>query len=76
MTRQIIIERTLHAMNQLPEEKAEEISDFAEFVFKRYEENTLASGIQKINSESKSFEYLNNEEEIYSISDLKEVYNG
>jgi hypothetical protein len=32
MTRQIIIERTLKAINQLPEDKAEEISDFADFV--------------------------------------------
>ncbi len=76
MTRQIIIERTLNAINQLPEEKAEEISDFADFVYKRYEENTLTKGIQKITTESKAFEFLNNEEEIYSIADLKEVYNG
>jgi hypothetical protein len=76
MTRQIIIERTLKAINQLPEDKAEEISDFADFVFKRYEEHELRNGIQKLASESKAFDFLNNEEEIYSISDLKEVYNG
>jgi len=76
MTRQIIIERTLNAINRLPEDKAEEISDFADFVFKRYEENELKQGIQKMISESQSFEFLNNEEEIYSVADLKEVYNG
>jgi len=32
MTRQAIIERTIQASNQLPEDKAEEISDFADFV--------------------------------------------
>ena len=66
MTRQIIIERTLKAINHLPEDKAEEISDFADFVFKRYEEQVLIHGIQKITSESQSFEFLNNEEDIYS----------
>jgi hypothetical protein len=76
MTRQIIIERTLKAINQLPEDKAEEISDFADFVFKRYEEQELTNGIQKLASESQTFDFLNNEDEIYSISDLKEVYNG
>jgi hypothetical protein len=76
MTRQIIIERTLHVINQLPEEKAEEISDFADFVYKRYEENLLVNGIQKIVSDSKAFEFLNHEEEVYSITDLKEIYNG
>jgi hypothetical protein len=32
MTRQAIIEKTLKAINQLPVNKAEEISDFAEFI--------------------------------------------
>ena len=76
MTRQIIIERTLKAINQLPEDKAEEILDFADFVFKRYEEHELTNGIQKLVSESHAFGFLNNEDEIYSITDLKEVYNG
>lgn len=76
MTKQLIIERTLRAINQLPEEKAEEISDFADFVFKRYEEHELTTAIQKIAAESQAFDFLNNEEEIYSLADLKEVYNG
>ena len=75
MTRQIIIERTLKAINHLPEDKAQEISDFADFVFKRYEEQVLIQGIQKITAEGKSFEFLNNEEDIYSIASLKEVYH-
>lgn len=76
MTKQIIIERTLKAINQLPEDKAEEISDFADFVFKKYEEQELSKGIQKLASESNSFDFLESEEEIYSVSDLKVVYNG
>lgn len=76
MTKQLIIERTLKAMNQLPDDKAEEISDFADFVFKRYEEQELSKGLQSIVSESTAFNFLNEEQEIYSISDLKEVFNG
>ncbi len=76
MTKQIIIERTLKAINELPQDKAEEISDFADFVYKRYEEQELRIGIQKIITESESFDFLNKEEEIYTIADLKVVYNG
>ena len=76
MTKQIIIERTLKAINLLPEDKAIEISDFADFVFKRYEEQQITKGIQKLVSESQAFDFLNSEEEIYSLADLKEVYNG
>ena len=76
MTQQILIDRTIKVINELPQDKAAEISDFAEFVFKRYEENELINGIQNIVSKSEAFEFLNNEEEIYSMADLKEVYNA
>ena len=76
MTKQIIIERTLKIISQLPEDKALEISDFADFIFKRFEEQELTKGIQKLVSESQTFDFLKKEEEIYSLADLKEVYNG
>jgi len=76
MTKQLIIERTLKAINQLPDDKAEEISDFADFVFKRHEEQELSKGLQSIVSESEAFNFLNDEQEIYSVADLKEVFNG
>jgi hypothetical protein len=75
MTRQAIIERTIQAINKLPEDKAAEISDFADFVIKRYEELRLTEGIQEIASNSVSFSFLDSEEDLYSIQDLKEVYN-
>ncbi|MCE6988041.1 hypothetical protein [Dyadobacter sp. CY323] len=76
MTKQAIIERTVEAIKQLPYDKAEEISDFADFVQKRYEENQLSQGMQKMVAESTAFAFLDDEEELYSVSDLKEVYNG
>ena len=76
MNRQIIIEKTMKILNQLPEEKAEAISDFADFILKRYEEHILTAGIQQIVSKSNSFNFLQEEEETYSLSDLKEVYNA
>ena len=76
MTRQAIIDRTIKAINLLPEDKALEISDFADFVSKRYEEHIMTQGIQQLTSGSKAFDFLKEEEELYSIADLKEVYNG
>ncbi|HMG16781.1 MAG TPA: hypothetical protein VK590_15100 [Saprospiraceae bacterium] len=74
MTKQAIIERTIKIINQLPQDKAEEISDFADFIIKRYEEQSLIEGLKNILADSQSFEFLNNEEELYTESDLKEVY--
>jgi hypothetical protein len=76
MTRQAIIKQTIKAINQLPEDKAQEISDFVDFIIKRYEENQLTEGIQEITSKSEAFNFLNDEEDLYSLSDIKELYNG
>ncbi len=75
MTKQIMIEQTLKVFNQLPEEKVEEISNFADFILKRYEESELLRGIQKISSDSKTFTFLNEEADLYTMADLKKVYN-
>ncbi len=76
MTRQLIIEKTVKIINQLPEDKAAEISDFADFIIKRYEENLVTEGIRHMTSESQAFNFLKDEEELYTEADLKELYNG
>jgi hypothetical protein len=75
MDKKSIIERTLKAIEMLPIEKAGEISDFADFVLKRFEEGLLSEDIQTLNSQSASFDFLEDEEDLYKVSDLKEVYN-
>ena len=75
ISKQAIIDRTIKAINLLPAEKAEEISDFADFVSKRYEEQLLAQGIQQLAAEGKAFDFLNAEEDLYTEADLKEAYN-
>lgn len=76
MTRQDIIEKTIKVINQLPDEKAEEISDFAVFLIKKFEENRMIKNIHQLASNSKTFEFLNDEKDLYSLNDLKEKYNG
>jgi hypothetical protein len=72
MKKQLIIEKTLKAINQFPNDKAVEISDFVDFLFNRYEEEELAKGLQSLISESKTFFILREDDEIYSIKDLKD----
>lgn len=76
MTRQAIIEKTIQAINQLPEDKALEIFDFANFIMKKYEEKRINEGLQQLASKSAAFEFLHDEEEIYTLNDLKERYRG
>jgi hypothetical protein len=75
MTRKAIIERTIQVINQLPEEKASEISDFADYLFKKYEDQLVIENIKKLATESKTFSFLKEDENLYSVSDLKVKYN-
>lgn len=74
MEREAIIDETVKKLNRLPLDKLRQVEDFVDFVFSRIDDKLLVEGIQKLTSESKSFEYLKDEEDIYSVNDLKEKY--
>lgn len=74
MTRKRLIELTIDKLSRLPEQKIQEVSDFTEFLLNKMDDRGLTEGIQKLAVQSKSFDFLEEEEEIYSKSDLKEVY--
>jgi hypothetical protein len=74
MTRETLIQRTLTVLAKLPQDKAIEIADFADYILKKYDDSLLQKGIEKIVSDSKTFDFLKNEETIYTLADLKERY--
>jgi hypothetical protein len=74
MTREAIIKRTVTSLQLLPVEKIEEIADFTDYVLKRHEEMILQNGIQKLAEESGSFDFLKEDEDLYTIDDIKEKY--
>lgn len=76
MTKEALINKTVDTLSKLPQEKIEEINDFADFILKKYDEETLLKGIEKLSSESKAFDFLNQEEDLYTMNDLKERYKG
>jgi hypothetical protein len=76
MNRSILIKETIDKIHQLPDIKIQEINDFAEFLLSKIDDKILLEGIQKLASDSKSFEYLKNEENLYSENDLKAISNN
>ena len=74
MDRQTLITNTVKKLNQLPDKKIMEVQDFVDFLLSRIDDSLLVEGIRKLTSESKSFEYLKEEEDLYTINDLKEKY--
>ena len=74
MTRQILIDKVLEKLKVLPDSKLEEINDFADFLLNRLDDRILTEGIRHMTENSKAFEFLNEEEDLYSVNDLKERY--
>ena len=74
MTKDTLIKKTLQSLSNLPEERVREISDFADYILKKYDEEVLQQGIERLVSKSEYFDLLKNEEDLYTVEDLKEKY--
>ena len=71
--RENLIQRTITALSKLPENKVNKVADFAEHILKKYDEEIIHQGIQNHTGNSKSFDFLKNEEDLFSLNDLKKV---
>ena len=74
MSRAEIIEKTIIALNSLPENKGEEVVNFADFLVKKNDEQQLQKGIHYMIENSEAFSFLKEEEDIYTLDDLKEKF--
>ncbi len=61
MTKEAIIQKTIQALTILPADKAEEISDFADFILQKYEDLKLQQDIQTLQTQSEAFIFVNEE---------------
>ena len=74
MTREAIIQKTVEVLQALPDEKIVEVSDFADYILKTYDDRLLRQGMQALVEKSDTFSFVEEEQELYSVRDLKERY--
>ncbi len=74
MLRQELIQKTVNYLEALPDDKIVEIKEFVESLYQNHEENILREGVIRLNSQSKSFKFLEDEEDLYTLDDIKETY--
>lgn len=74
MKKQAILEKTIQNISRLPEWRIKEVSDFVEFLIQKVEDRELGNEIQKNTAKSKSFYFLEEEEELYNDEDLTEKF--
>lgn len=74
MDKEVLIDSIVKKIRQLPDSRLREVENFADFLLQKIDDTILQEGIQKMTSNSKTFEYLLDEETIYTVNDLKERY--
>jgi hypothetical protein len=74
MDRKVLIENIVEKIGHLPDEKIKEVNDFTEFLLSKIEDRLITEGITKLASDSRSFNFLECEEDLYTVNDLKEGY--
>lgn len=75
MNKKDLLDSTIRKIQELPEDKIREVADFVEFLLLRREEHVLNEGIKQLASSSKVYGFLQEDEDIYTVNDLKEKYN-
>lgn len=74
MEKDVLIKKAIENIQRLPATKVKEVNDFAEFLLNKIDDQLITEGIKKISASSKSFDFLKDEPELYSIKDLKIKY--
>lgn len=74
MTKPVLIEKTIATLEKLPPDRVIEVADFAGYLLEKCEEHILQEGIEKLASEGGSFDFLNDEPDLYTLDDLQERY--
>ena len=74
MEREIILKKTVEKLYKLSKDKLIEVEKYINKLLRKTDDKLLIEGIQRVTSDSKSFDYLKDEEDIYTVNDLKEKY--
>jgi hypothetical protein len=70
MTKQQIISETVEILNKLPDNKAEEIRNMLINYFNEKNNEIFEKGFSKLINDSESYNFLNEEPDLYTEKDL------
>jgi hypothetical protein len=74
MNRIQLIDETVQKLNKLPDDKIQEINHFVEALLVKIDDKLLIEGIAEMASKSKTYDFLNDEEDLYTVNDVIEKY--
>jgi len=74
MEREVLVRKMFRNIEQLPTSRIREVDDFVEFMIQKVNDSLITEGLQQLSSSSRAYDFLNDEPDIYAISDLKVKY--
>ncbi len=74
MTRDKLLKKAVMNLKKLPDHKLQEITDYMDFILKSVSDQELVQGMQVLASTSKAYDFLKEDEDLYTVNDLKETY--
>jgi len=69
-----LIQDTIDILDKMSDEKILEVKDYASYILKKYEEDMLQNGLMQLANQSQSYQFLEEEEDLYKVEDLKIKY--
>ncbi|MFA7493549.1 MAG: hypothetical protein WCZ43_08545 [Proteiniphilum sp.] len=74
MTREAIIQKAVSSLSKLSQSKVEEVIDFVELLLQKQENDEIQKIIYNVVDNQDTFNFLREEDDIYHLSDAKELY--
>ena len=71
MERTVLVKKMIGKIEQLPTNRVQEVNDFVEFIAKRTNDSQITKGLQQLALSGNTFDFLDKEPELYTMSDLK-----
>ncbi|MDR9456613.1 MAG: hypothetical protein RI572_04300 [Salegentibacter sp.] len=74
MNKDVVLKQTITNLSKLSDRRLKQVSDFVEFLLQKKEDRELLNDIQKNATESETFNFLKEDEELYNDDDLSEKF--
>ncbi len=74
MSKREILDQTVQKLERLPLDRLTEVANFTDFLLQKLEGQLLSRALTTLNTESAAFDFLKDDDDLYSIADLKDRY--
>jgi len=71
MEREVLVKNTIGKLERLPTKRVQEVNDFVEFIIRKTDDNMITEGLQQLSSVGRTYDFLQEEPELYTVNDLK-----